>query len=476
MTFPHPMKRTLLFTFVLTTYCTSLVAETKPGVKQTGVSAPRPNIVYLLSDDMGYGDIGFNGCKDIRTPNLDRLAKQGAILECLYGQPVCSPTRAALLTGRYPTHTGVYNVVSSRDAQAWPLPLAERTLAQALHEVGYTTAICGKWHLGEAKPEFMPTRRGFDHQFGFMGGTVNSFTHAGGAGSDPSKPIDWYRDDIASEDSGYSTHLITQEACRLIREQPADKPLFLYVAPNAVHTPRLSPDEYKQPYAHLSKRRMELAGMTSALDEGIGKIIAALTEKGMMNNTLIIYSTDNGGPSWDDVATNGALRGGKSDIYEGGFRIGAFAVWPGKIPAGIRIKEPLHVVDWFPTLCKLAGASVAQPLPPDGSDIWPVLSQGAKSPHEAILLVGSRAGQSALRMGDWKLLVNPEEFKRDVQCSPVELYNLAEDISEKTNLAAAQPERVKQMRARLDALLASPANPEYLQPKKREALKANSSD
>ena len=174
------MKRTLLFIFVLTTYCTSLAAATKPGVKQTGVSAPRPNIVYLLSDDMGYGDIGFNGCKDIRTPNLDRLAKQGAILECLYGQPVCSPTRAALLTGRYPTHTGVYNVVSARDTKTWPLPLAERTLAQALHEVGYTTAICGKWHLGEAKPEFMPTRRGFDHQFGFMGGTINSFTHAGG--------------------------------------------------------------------------------------------------------------------------------------------------------------------------------------------------------------------------------------------------------------------------------------------------------
>ena len=357
-------------------------------------TATKPNIIYLLSDDMGYGDIGFNGCNDIRTPNLDRLAKQGAILECLYGQPVCSPTRAALLT----------------------------------------------------------------------------------AGSDPSKPTDWYRDDIASEDSGYFTHLIAQEACRLIREQPADKPLFLYVTPNAVHTPWLSPDEYKQTYAHLSKRRMELAGMTSALDEGIGKIIAALTEKGMMNNTLIIYSTDNGGPSWNDLSSNGSLRGGKSDIYEGGFRIGAFAVWPGRIPAGIRIQEPLHVVDWFPTLCKLAGASVAQPLPPDGLDIWPVLSQGAKSPHEAILLMGCRAGQSAIRMGDWKLLVNPKEFKRDVQCSPVELYNLAEDIGEKTNLAAAQPERVKQMRARLDALLASPANPEYLQPKKREAMKANSSE
>lgn len=436
------------------------------------IGSAKPNIIYVLSDDMGYGDIGFNGCKDIRTPNLDRLAKQGAVLECLYGQPVCSPTRAALLTGRYPTHTGVYNVVSSRDAQAWPLPLAERTLAQALREVGYTTAICGKWHLGEAKPEFMPTRRGFDLQFGLMGGTINSFTHAGGAGSDPSKPIDWYRNDIAAEDTGYSTHLIAQEACRLIRDQPAAKPLFLYVAPNAVHTPWLSPDEYKQNYGHLSKRRMELAGMASALDESIGKIVTALTEKGMINNTLIIYSTDNGGPSWDKVVTNGSLRGGKSDIYEGGFRVGAFAVWPGKIPAGIRIKEPLHVVDWFPTLCKLAGASVTQPLPLDGLDIWPVLSQGVKTPHEDILLVGSRAGQSAIRIGDWKLLINPMEFQRDVQSSPVELYNLSEDIGEKTNLATAQPERVKQMRARLDALLANPANPDYLQPKKRKAKQA----
>jgi arylsulfatase A-like enzyme len=460
------MKSLPIFFASVCLFSNPLVAAETAGAK--------PNIIYLLSDDMGYSDVGFNGCKDILTPNLDKLAQQGAVLECLYGQPVCSPTRAALLSGRYPTHTGVYNVVSAKDAQAWPLPLAERTLAQALHEVGYTTAICGKWHLGEAKPEFMPTRRGFDHQFGFMGGTINSFTHAGGAGSDPSKPTDWYRDDIASEGTGYSTHLITQEACRLIREQPADKPLFLYVAPNAVHTPWLSPDENKKSYAHLSKRRMELAGMASALDEGIGKIIAALTEKGMMNNTLIIYSTDNGGPSWDDVATNGSLRGGKSDIYEGGFRIGAFAVWPGKIPAGIRIKDPLHVVDWFPTLAKLAGASVTQPLPLDGSDIWPVLSQGAKSPHEEILLVGSRAGQSAIRMGDWKLLVNPMEFKREVQCSPVELYNLSEDIGEKTNLAAAQPERVKKMRARLDALLASPANPDYLQTKTRKGKKATS--
>lgn len=461
------MKLTLLFIFVLTTYPTSLVAETKPGATPTGVSAPRPNIVYLLSDDMGYGDIGFNGCKDILTPNLDRLAKQGAILECLYGQPVCSPTRAALLTGRYPTHTGVYNVASARDPKTWPLPLAERTLAQALHEVGYTTAICGKWHLGEAKPEFMPTRRGFDHQFGFMGGTINSFTHAGGAGSAPSKPTDWYRDDIASEDTGYSTHLITQEACRLIREQPADKPLFLYVAPNAVHTPWLSPEEYKQAYGHLSKGRREVAGMTSALDEGIGKIISALTKKGILNNTLIIYSTDNGGPSWNDVASNGSLRGGKSDIYEGGFRIGAFAVWPGKIPAGIRIKEPLHVVDWFPTLAKLAGAVGEQKLPLDGKDIWPVLTQGAKTPHAEILLMGSRSGQRAIRVGDWKLLVNPHEFRRAVKSSAVELYNLATDPEEKHDLAAAQPARVKEMQTRLQALTANPANAEYLKHKEK---------
>lgn len=416
----------------------------------------KPNIVYFMIDDMGFADVGFNGCKDIRTPNLDKFAERGAVLDCFYGQPVCSPTRACLLTGRYPTRTGVYNIVEYKEPAPWPLPLSERTLAQTLRAAGYTTAISGKWHLGQRSPDYLPMRRGFDHQYGFRCGGIDSFTHTAKTGD--RSLVDWYRDDEPCEDTGYSTHLLAEEACRIIREQPAGKPLFLYVAPNAVHTPWLSPADYQKPYEHLSARRKALAGMTAAADEAFGQIMAALEEKGLTSNTLVIFSSDNGGTSWDNVSSNGPLRGGKSDIYEGGIRLGAAVVWPGKIPSGIHIKEPLHVVDWYPTLAKLAGAPTGQEPQLDGKDIWPVLAQGAKTPHEEILLMGSRPGQAAIRVGDWKLLVNPKEFRRPAGSSPVELYNVVEDPGEQHNLAAAQPERVKAMQARLRALTANPVN------------------
>ncbi len=229
-----------------------------------------------------------------------------------------------------------------------------------------------------------------------------------------------------------------------------------------MHTPWLSPEEYQQPYANLPERRKQLAGMTAAADEAFGQIMAALRDKSMVTNTLVIFSSDNGGTSWDHVSDNGPLRGGKSDIYEGGMRLGAFVWWPGVIPAGTRIAEPLHVVDWYPTLAKLAGASVGQELPLDGRDIWPVLTQGAKTPHEEILLMGSRPGQRAIRVGDWKLLVNPQEFRGKVESSPLELYNLANDPGEQHNLVSEQPERVKIMKARLAVLTANPANANFL--------------
>ena len=204
------MKTTLAFVAIL------LLA---PLAGLRAAERARPNIVYFLVDDMGYADCGFNGGKDILTPNIDKLAKEGTVLKSFYVQPLCSPTRAALLSGRFPTHTGVYHVVTP--GATWGLPLDERTLPQALGEAGYTTAICGKWHLGEFKPEYMPTRRGFDHQYGHMFGALDYFTHIRDG------KHDWYRDDTPLKEEGYSTHLVAREACRLIRAQPADKLLFL---------------------------------------------------------------------------------------------------------------------------------------------------------------------------------------------------------------------------------------------------------
>ncbi len=419
--------------------------------------ASKPNIVYLLIDDLGYSDCGFMGCRDIQTPHIDGLAAQGTILTSFYVQPVCSPTRAALMTGRYATHTGVYTIV--RPNAPWGLPLAERTLPQALREAGYTTSICGKWHLGEFQPDYTPTHRGFDRQYGHMFGAIDYFTHIRDGRND------WYRNDVPAPEEGYSTHLIAKEACRVIGEKPDDKPLFLYVPFNGIHSPLQVPASYKEPYANLPEPRRSIAGMLAAVDEAIGQIKDALDAKGISDNTLIVFSSDNGGPNPGKATHNAPLRAGKGTIYEGGVRVCAFATWPGRIPAGATVDEPMHGVDWYPTLLKLAGASTDQPLAPDGTDIWPVLTQGHTTPHDAILLVGSQPGKAAVRMGDWKLLLNASEkdaeesVETDDDGAKIELYNLADDIGEKHNLAASQPDKVKAMRQRLDQFLQGAVDP-----------------
>ncbi len=428
----------------------------KPGEK--------PNIILIFTDDHAYQSIGAYGSKINQTPHMDRIAAEGMRFDrCLVNNSLCGPSRACILTGKYSHKNGFYRNGNRFDG-------SQQTFPKLLQTAGYQTAMIGKWHLGDDSPDYMPTRRGFDHQYGFMGGSINSFV--GGTTGRKKKAGDWYRDDKQLPEEGFSMHLLAKEACRLIREQPAGKPMFLYVAPHEVHTPWLSPEEYQKPYEQLSKRRKELAAATAAADEAFGQIMSALEKKDMAANTLVIFSGDNGGTSWDKVSNNGPLRGGKSDIYEGGFRLGAFAWWPGKIPAGIHITEPLHVVDWYPTLAKIAGATSEQKLPLDGKDILLVLTQGAKTPHEEILLIGSRPGQQAIRLGDWKLLINPAEFRSSAKSEPVELYNVAEDLGEKHNLAAENPERVKAMQARLQTYIAGSANGEYHKVKGRLGAEA----
>src|SRR6476661_2854607 len=221
--------------------------------------APRPNVVFILADDLGREDCGFMGGKEIKTPHIDKLAKAGAILDAFYVQPVCSPTRAAFMTGRYPMRHGLQVGVVRPWAQ-YGLPLDERTLPQALKEAGYETAICGKWHLGHFQPAYLPTRRGFDHQYGHYNGALDYFTHIRDGG------LDWHRDDRALREEGYTTHLVAREACRLVAEHDAKKPLFLYVPFNAVHAPHQVPAKYKEPYASLKEPRRTYAGMVAAMD------------------------------------------------------------------------------------------------------------------------------------------------------------------------------------------------------------------
>ena len=429
---PKLWSKAVNFLGPIFTVLISIRAATAPAADLPPI---KPNILYILADDMGYADAGFNGCEDIKTPNIDALARGGANLKSFYVQPVCSPTRAALLTGRYATHTGVYTIVTPN--APWGLKLEERTLAQALRGAGYETAIVGKWHLGEFEPAYRPTQRGFDHQYGLWFGMIDYFTHR------RKQQLDWHRDDQPCKDEGYSTHLLAKEACRLIREKHPAKPLFLYLPFNAVHAPHQVPESYLSPYAQLNGVRRTYAGMLAAMDEAIGQVVTALEEKGIRTNTLIIFSSDNGGPNPGKVTSNGPLRAGKGTVYEGGVRVCACVNWPGHVPAGRTINEPLHAVDWYPTLVKLAGGSLGQKLRLDGFDIWPVLTRGAKSPHDALLLCGTRAGQAALRMGDWKLVAGPGG-KAD------ELFNLATDLGEEQNLAADQPGKLQELRAKLD--------------------------
>lgn len=430
--------------------------------------AERPNVVFILADDLGRADCGFMGGREIKTPHLDKLAAAGARLDAFYAQPVCSPTRAALLTGRYPMRHGLQVGVVRPWAQ-YGLPLDERTLAHALKDAGYATAIVGKWHLGLFAPEYLPTRRGFDHQYGHYNGAIDYFTHMRDGG------FDWHRNDHACHDEGYSTHLIAQDAARFIAETAGKKPFFLYVPFNAVHSPHQVPDKYTEPYTDLKGNRRKYAGMLAAMDEAVGQIVAAVETAGVRKQTLFIFSSDNGGPRPGAVTDNGSYRAGKGTLYEGGVRVAAFATWDGHIPAGRTVTEPLHMVDWYPTLVSLCGARAEQTLPVDGRDLWPTLTQDRPSPHDAILL-NTTPQTGAVRAGDWKLIVrtgtdDPDgrPAKKPRGKESVELYNLKDDPREANNVADAHPEKVAQLKTTL-ARFAYQAAPPRARPKPRDFM------
>jgi arylsulfatase A-like enzyme len=446
-----PLHSLVLFAV---TFTASLFAAATP---------PKPNIVFILADDLGYNDCGFRGGKDIPTPNLDRLAARGATLDAHYAQPVCSPTRAALMTGRYPLRYGL-QVGVVRPYARYGLSLEERMLPLALREAGYETAIVGKWHLGHFERAYLPTSRGFIHQYGHYNGALDYFTHERDGGHD------WHRDDRANYDEGYSTQLVARESTRLIRERDRARPLFLYVPFNAVHAPHQAPEETLAAVAGLTGQRRTYAAMLIELDRAVGQIVSTLEAEKLLNDTLIVFSSDNGGPRPGVITDNTPLRAGKATLYEGGVRVAAFATWPGRIPAGSRVRAPLHMVDWFPTFLGLAGAPLAQKLPLDGRDILACLTAGAPSPHDVIVL-NTTPTSGAIRDARWKLVRNGQIADADEEGAPAakknkaakktaddgasagdrfELFDLEADLAEKTNLASAHPDIVARLRARLD--------------------------
>ncbi len=416
-------------------------------------AAERPHIILMLADDLGWGDVGYHDSK-IETPNIDKLAKSGVQLNQFYAQPVCSPTRGALLTGRYPMRLGLQCGVVRPWAQHG-LPLDERTLPQALTEVGYKTAMAGKWHLGHFAPKYLPMQRGFHQQYGHYNGALDYFTHIRDGGHD------WHRDDKPNYDKGYSTNLIGEHAVRIIAKHDKTDPLFLYVPFNAPHTPLQAPQEYINRYAHFkNKRRQTYAAMVTCMDDAVGRITSALEKHNFpTEKTLILFCSDNGGVR--QLGSNGELRSGKGTLYEGGVRVPAVAVWEGKLKAGTSCNEPLHVVDLYPTLLRLAGAKIDQSKPLDGKDAWQTIANNHKSPHEFILH-NVTPFHGAIRIGDWKLIHNGHVRANATEQSKTELwelFNIREDLSEENDIRQKYPKVFQRLKTKLAELETEAAKP-----------------
>lgn len=424
-------------------------------------AADKPNIIHIVADDLGWKDVGFNGCTDIKTPNLDKLAAEGARLTQFYVQPMCTPTRAALMTGRYPFRYGLQTAVIP-SVSAYGLDTSEWLMPQCLKEAGYKTAIIGKWHLGHADKKWWPRQRGFDYQYGAMIGELDYFTH------EEHHVLDWYRDNKPVREKGYTTQLIGSDAVKYINAQEPDKPFYLYLTFNAPHTPYQAPQDYIARYKNITDpTRRIYAGMVACLDDEIGRVVAALDKKGIRSNTLILFHSDNGGTKnamfagvMADMSKvkipcdNGPYRDGKGSLFEGATRVCALANWPGHIKPQT-VDGLIHAVDFYPTLAALAGAPTSNCKPLDGTNVWDTIASGAPSPRTEFIY-NIEPFRAALRQGDWKLIW------RTMLPSSVDLYDLSKDPSEQNNLAAANPQKVLEMQRRLDALAKEAAKPLFL--------------
>ncbi len=407
-----------------------------------------PNIVVIVADDMGYGDIGVHGSPDIPTPNIDSLAAGGTRFSNAYvSGPYCSPTRAGLMTGRYPQRFGhEFNVGVGPLSRDDGLPLSERTMADRLKAAGYRTALFGKWHLGSAD-RFHPMSRGFDEFYGFLGG-AHSYLQPMADGPNPlldgRTPV---------KETPYLTDVFADRAADFIRRN-ATRPFFLYLAFNAVHTPMHATDKYLARFTHIADpQRRTYAAMLSAMDDGIGRTIAALRSANLEENTLIIFFNDNGGPTMLGTTINGSrntpLRGSKRQTWEGGIRVPFFIRWKGHLPEGKVDARPIIQLDVLPTVMVAAGVTPQTDWKLDGVNLLPFLTgTDSRSPHDALYW---RLGDNmAIRMGDYKLVKTHDgplggdpAVLNDL--TGAELFNLAEDIGEAHNLAVSQPQKAREL-------------------------------
>ncbi len=412
----------------------------------------RPNILLVVADDLGWSDVGWHQ-GFAKTPVMDRLVREGIELDQHYVQPVCTPTRAALLSGRYPGRFGSH-VLSPSNRRA--LPLGTVTLASALKSIGYSTHQSGKWHLG-AQKEWIPNAYGFDTSYGTLTGAADPWTHKYRKGN-PYEDT-WHRDGAFFDEEGNATELIAAEALRHIRS--ASEPWFVYVPFHAVHTPVDAPEEYKSLYEgvvfHEDPRkhesRLRMAAMVSQIDAKMGAFVDALEATGQRQNTLVIFHSDNGGieslknayvgdvPDSPLNSENDPLRGQKATLYEGGTRVCAFANWPSVLHPSIS-STPMHCVDWFPTIAEITGYKETTHLNWDGTSQWKTLRGSPPKDPQRTIYIAAGNGRS-VRQGNWKLI--------SMNSGKEEVFNLSEDPFEKNNLAKVEPEIVKHLREIMDS-------------------------
>jgi len=407
-----------------------------PGGSSRGTD--RPNIILIMADDLGYGDISCYGSTKISTPNIDALARGGMKFTDYHSNcPVCSPTRAALLTGRYQQRAGIEGVIyANGPTRQTGLALEETTFAEVLKKRGYATGIFGKWHLGY-NVEFNPARQGFDEFRGYVSGNVDYHSHIDGAGFD-----DWWKNLEKVPEEGYCTDLITKHGTDFI-ERHKDEPFCLYLPHESVHSPyqgrndppeRL-PDGKKGKTAKGDEIARAYKEMVEVMDEGVGRIVETVKRLGLERKTFIFFCSDNGATK---NGSNGALAGYKGSLWEGGHRVPAVAYWPGRIKPGTVTSQTVLGMDMFPTMVSIARAKLPEGLKLDGVDLLGMLTENKKLPERTMFW--RYRNQKAARKGPWKLLVQGDKVK---------LYNLDDDLSEKKNLAGVKPEMVKMLQGEL---------------------------
>jgi arylsulfatase A-like enzyme len=415
-----------------------LVALVASVLSATGQSDKRPNIVFIMADDLGYGSLGCYGCPEVKTPNIDRLAASGVRFTDFHSNgAMCSPTRAALLTGRYPQRCAwvpdeelspVFREQrKGNPAQrwAWGISTHELTLPGLLRQAGYRTALIGKWHLGYDF-NFHPMNHGFDEFRGYVGGNVDYHTHVAGYGK---KELDWWKDRKIGNEEGYTTDLLAKHAVDFIARNK-EKPFFLCLAHGAPHDPWQGRDSTRiKPPAETYREMIEV------LDESVGAVIHALRENHLETNTLVIFSSDNGPAAPRGFAANGRLQGKKGSMLEGGHRVPMIASWPGVIPAGTTNAQTVMTMDFLPTFATLAGATLPQGHQIDGTDIMPLLKDNSKQVDRVLHWLFGDAW--AVRKGAWKLIGKHDKA--------LTLVNLEKDLGEKNNLINERPQLADEM-------------------------------